>query len=127
MHHPIHIQHMGLRHGPNALKNEAVAQRKAHPNCTQKDAVAYVEAYYERHSRYPDVDIDLRKRFVRVILDEAHEIRNLSKQIATSILWLQPQYRGALTGTPTLNGIVDFAGIMAFIQPNDIYNIEILE
>jgi hypothetical protein len=117
----------GIRHGLNALKKEAVAQRKAFLNCTQKAAVAYVEAYYEQHSRYPRVDVDLRNLFVRVILDEAHEMRNLSKQIATSILWLQPQYRIALTGTPTLSGIIDFAGIMAFIQPNNIYDIESLK
>ncbi|KAK4198874.1 SNF2 family N-terminal domain-containing protein [Triangularia verruculosa] len=52
----------------------------------------------------------------RVVLDEAHRIRNRAAQIFTAVSELQAPYKWALTGTPIMNSLDDFASLISFID-----------
>ncbi|KAK2685769.1 hypothetical protein QWA68_015378 [Fusarium oxysporum] len=54
--------------------------------------------------------------WARVVLDEAHKIRNSSSQIFGVISKLQTQSRWCLTGTPIQNYLDDFGALLAFIK-----------
>ncbi|KAF5542807.1 SNF2 family domain-containing protein [Fusarium phyllophilum] len=54
--------------------------------------------------------------WARVVLDEAHKIRNSSSQIFGVISKLQTQSRWCLTGTPIQNSLDDFGSLLAFIK-----------
>ncbi|KAF5242043.1 hypothetical protein FANTH_8878 [Fusarium anthophilum] len=54
--------------------------------------------------------------WARVVLDEAHKIRNSSSQIFAVISKLQTQSRWCLTGTPIQNSLDDFGALLAFIK-----------
>ena len=51
----------------------------------------------------------------RVILDEAHEIRNRRSKRFKSAMKIVAPYRWAVTGTPVFNDIDDFVSLCAFI------------
>lgn len=51
----------------------------------------------------------------RVILDEAHEIRNRRSKRFKSAMKIDAPYRWAVTGTPVFNDIDDFVSLCAFI------------
>ncbi|PQE26533.1 hypothetical protein CJF30_00001298 [Rutstroemia sp. NJR-2017a BBW] len=54
-------------------------------------------------------------RWLRVILDEAHHIRNQSSQIFKAAVEIQSRYRWCLTGTPIHNSIDDYGALLSFI------------
>ena len=51
----------------------------------------------------------------RIILDEAHKIRNPTGQFARTIRGLQSPIRWAVTGTPLVNSLQDIASLLTFI------------
>jgi SNF2 family DNA or RNA helicase len=51
----------------------------------------------------------------RIILDEAHKIRNPTGQFARTIRNLQAPIRWAVTGTPLVNSLQDIASLLTFI------------
>lgn len=51
----------------------------------------------------------------RIILDEAHEIRNRSSKVFKSICALKSDIRWVVTGTPVFNTINDFISLCAFV------------
>ncbi|KAI0402242.1 hypothetical protein F4802DRAFT_577066 [Xylaria palmicola] len=53
--------------------------------------------------------------WARVILDEAHRIRNPSSDIFHAACQIQADYRWCLTGTPIQNSLEDFGSLLAFI------------
>jgi hypothetical protein len=113
------------RHGPSAQKRFRIEKHKA-SGMTHTEAKSYVEENYDSHSIDMDWDGQLQGTMLRVMIDEGHEIRHMPKQVGTTIQWLQAQYRDVITGTPTLNGLDEFSGIMAFMQDPDINNYEFL-
>ncbi|KAJ2997233.1 hypothetical protein NUW58_g706 [Xylaria curta] len=56
-----------------------------------------------------------RFTWARVILDEAHKIRNPSSDIFNAACQIQADYRWCLTGTPIQNSLDDFGSLLAFI------------
>lgn len=52
----------------------------------------------------------------RIVLDEAHMIREQSTLQFKSIIRLQAQRRWAVTGTPVQNRLEDFASLLAFLR-----------
>lgn len=51
----------------------------------------------------------------RVILDEAHEIRNNKSKLFKSVCRLQTQIRWVVTGTPVFNSMEDFVSLCTFL------------
>ncbi|KAI1125768.1 SNF2 family N-terminal domain-containing protein, partial [Nemania abortiva] len=54
-------------------------------------------------------------RWLRVVLDEAHHIRNRSSQNFQSTCALKSRYRWCLTGTPIHNGLDDYGALLSFV------------
>ncbi|KAB8270460.1 SNF2 family N-terminal domain-containing protein [Aspergillus minisclerotigenes] len=57
-----------------------------------------------------------KNKWARVILDEAHKIRNRNSRIFRAVRVLDSQRRWCLTGTPIQNCIDDFGALLSFIQ-----------
>ncbi|KAK9443999.1 SNF2-related protein [Metarhizium brunneum] len=55
-------------------------------------------------------------RFHRVILDEAHCIKNRNTQTAQACLLLRADYRWCLTGTPMMNGVLELYSLLKFLR-----------
>ncbi|OJJ67705.1 hypothetical protein ASPBRDRAFT_186336 [Aspergillus brasiliensis CBS 101740] len=58
----------------------------------------------------------LNHEWQRIILDEAHRIRNSSSKTFRTVCSLQAQYRWCLTGTPIQNRLADFGALLEFIR-----------
>ncbi|KAF3760335.1 hypothetical protein M406DRAFT_269047 [Cryphonectria parasitica EP155] len=54
--------------------------------------------------------------WTRIVLDEAHKIRNRSSQIFQATCEIPAHYRWCLTGTPIQNSLDDFGSLLAFIR-----------
>ncbi|CAM9686210.1 unnamed protein product [Ascophyllum nodosum] len=55
-------------------------------------------------------------RWRRVILDEAHSIRNTTTKQSRACLFLEAERRWAVTGTPIQNSLDDVAALLAFLR-----------
>ncbi|KAI2626051.1 SNF2 family N-terminal domain-containing protein [Hypomontagnella submonticulosa] len=55
-------------------------------------------------------------KWLRVILDEAHHIRNRSRNAFQSVCSLVARYRWCLTGTPIHNSLDDYGALLSFIR-----------
>ncbi|CAN0214983.1 unnamed protein product, partial [Hapterophycus canaliculatus] len=55
-------------------------------------------------------------RWRRVILDEAHSIRNTDTKQSRACLQLEADQRWAVTGTPIQNSLDDVAALLAFLR-----------
>ncbi|KAI1079678.1 SNF2 family N-terminal domain-containing protein [Whalleya microplaca] len=57
-------------------------------------------------------------RWLRIVLDEAHHIRNRSSQVFKATLEIQAHYRWCLSGTPIHNSLDDYGALLTFIKVN---------
>jgi SNF2 family DNA or RNA helicase len=58
----------------------------------------------------------------RMVLDEAHKIRNPNSQLFENVQSLTAKYRWVVTGTPLVNSMRDMVALLAFLQvPMDSY------
>lgn len=67
---------------------------------------------YEKLYRNPSI---FRKEWDRVVLDEAHKIRNGDGEIARSARRLIAPIRWVVTGTPLVNSLKDIVSMLAFL------------
>jgi SNF2 family DNA or RNA helicase len=58
----------------------------------------------------------LSMKWDRVILDEAHNIRNYKSLQAQAVFLLKARHRWALTGTPVNNKELDFYSLLKFLR-----------
>ncbi|ESO95145.1 hypothetical protein LOTGIDRAFT_232224 [Lottia gigantea] len=67
----------------------------------------------------------LRIAWERVILDEAHNIKNYKSKTSMSICKLRAGFRWALTGTPIQNDLLDMYSLLRFLRctPFDEYKV----
>jgi len=75
----------------------------------QRDA--WWEDYYEQKKGFLH-----QMRFHRVVLDEAHIIRNPGGQKARACAALEATHYWCLTGTPCVNGVFDLWTLLSFVQ-----------
>jgi len=67
---------------------------------------------YEKLSMSPSF---FKKEWDRVVLDEAHKIRNGSGEVACAARTIHAPIRWAVTGTPLVNSLKDIVSLMAFM------------
>ncbi len=58
----------------------------------------------------------LANNWLRVVLDEAHVIRNASTKQCATVCALKARHRWCLTGTPIQNSVEDFGSLLKFLQ-----------
>ncbi|KAF8756387.1 HIRAN protein [Rhizoctonia solani] len=74
-------------------------------------------ACYTYYGNNRNVDPEVLKGYdVRVVLDEAHQIRNPSTKIAQAATAIDGYYRWAVSGTPIVNSPTDLGSLLAFLR-----------
>lgn len=63
----------------------------------------------------------MRGYFVRVGIDEAHEVRNSDIQISWAIRNLRPNWHVLLTATLFLSNVEDVAGLFSILRSDEEY------
>ncbi|KAH9937842.1 SNF2 family N-terminal domain-containing protein [Epithele typhae] len=61
-------------------------------------------------------DALFRVKWLRVVLDEAHNIKNRSTKAATSCCALEAKFRWCLTGTPMQNSVEELYSLIKFLR-----------
>lgn len=90
-------------------------------NLDKKDAVFYI-ASYSIVAREMDDTNEFRKGslfnecFSRIVLDEAHYIRNWNRKIFKSVLQIQSELKWVVTATPIFNKVDDLYAYFRFLQ-----------
>ncbi|KAK0630427.1 SNF2 family N-terminal domain-containing protein [Bombardia bombarda] len=55
-------------------------------------------------------------KWLRIVLDEAHQIRSRSTKLFQAACAIEAQYRWCLTGTPIQNSLDDFGALLSFVR-----------
>lgn len=114
---------LSARHGPSALWKDTKDIMRRKWNAKRRYALSpkeFAQALTDNEVDKFKVIVDnpnqLHGLFNRVILDEGHTIRNQSKEIGNTITSLGGSYRLIITGTPTVNKLDDYCGLIKFLQ-----------
>ena len=97
-------------------------KKSAIPNFLGRDVIVttYGTLTAERNRRdKQSCDEDqplLANHWLRVVLDEAHFIRNASTKQCATVCALKARHRWCLTGTPIQNAVEDFGSLLQFLQ-----------
>ncbi|KAF2001861.1 hypothetical protein P154DRAFT_521342 [Amniculicola lignicola CBS 123094] len=75
-----------------------------------------VEAEWRRSRSVAETPLLFSTQWRRIILDEAHYVRNRSTNLSKAVCELQAQCRWAVTGTPLQNRLSDLATICQFLK-----------
>lgn len=67
-------------------------------------------------ARTPDKSVLMTTKWLRVILDEAHLIKNGSSKWSRACCELNAKYRLCLTGTPVQNSMQDLGSLLKFLR-----------
>src|SRR5690242_3166505 len=62
-----------------------------------------------------------KRKWGRVILDEAHCIKNYNSAVAEASCNLKAKFRWCLTGTPIQNSLMDLYSLFNFLKDEDCF------
>ena len=115
----LHIQKNKIRvlvyHGSNRLKSNREI-KSYDVVITNYDSLASdFKALDDNKKKVKTTGNLLNISWFRVVLDEAHVIRNANTYLTKSVLQLKSRYRWVLTGTPMPNGIKDLESLFLFL------------
>lgn len=100
---------LSARHGPTELKVWRMAEKKM----SEETAKAIMSRFD------PEWPHAIEGLFNRVVLDEAHLVRNEDAFISITIRWLKANFHVCLTATPLFNSYMDFKGLSSLLIKKD--------
>ncbi|KAH7359599.1 SNF2 family N-terminal domain-containing protein [Pyrenochaeta sp. MPI-SDFR-AT-0127] len=81
-----------------------------------KDCDIVLTTYETLRNDWTANDTLYQERWHRVVLDEAHHIRNRSSQLFKAACAIPSHYRWCLTGTPVHNSLDDYGALLSFVR-----------
>ncbi len=81
---------------------------------TEKDTRVLITTY---HTMRSDADLICEQTYGVAVIDESHNIKNPSTQIAQAVMQLRARFRLALSGTPVVNNTFDLYAQLNFVVP----------
>ncbi|TVY78219.1 DNA repair protein RAD5A [Lachnellula suecica] len=88
------------------------------------DADIVLTTYHTIAAEVLDTESPLyRVIWFRVVLDEAHMVRNGTTKLFKAVSRLSAKFRWCLTGTPVQNSLEDLASLVAFIRAGPLDNV----
>uniref|UniRef100_A0A672RQ72 Transcription termination factor 2 n=1 Tax=Sinocyclocheilus grahami TaxID=75366 RepID=A0A672RQ72_SINGR len=111
-----------LYHGPNRQRSSSVLAEHDVVITTYSLVSKEIPVQKEDASDLPPL---LRVSWARVILDEAHNIKNPKVQTSMAVCKLRARSRWAVTGTPIQNNLLDMYSLLKFLRcsPFDEYKL----
>ena len=114
-------QTLTARHGKSVLTKELKLKLQAtRPNLTNAQRITEAEKLLGSTSDIVfNLPLNLRGCFERVVVDEAHEVRNAETQSSWVIRNLRANSHILLTATPFLGSIEDVLGLLKILRPDE--------
>uniref|UniRef100_A0A8B9LQX7 Transcription termination factor 2 n=1 Tax=Astyanax mexicanus TaxID=7994 RepID=A0A8B9LQX7_ASTMX len=119
-----------LYHGPNRQKSASVLAE--HDVVVTTYSLVSKEIPVQKEDVTPNLSVQasemaplLRVAWARVVLDEAHNIKNPKVQTSMAVCKLRARARWAVTGTPIQNNLLDMYSLLKFLRcsPFDEYKL----
>uniref|UniRef100_A0AAY5F3B0 Transcription termination factor 2 n=1 Tax=Electrophorus electricus TaxID=8005 RepID=A0AAY5F3B0_ELEEL len=114
-----------LYHGPNRQRSTSVLAEHDVVVTTYSLVSKEVPVEKEDAGKVSELSPLLRVVWARVVLDEAHNIKNPKVQTSMAVCKLRARARWAVTGTPIQNNLLDMYSLLKFLRcsPFDEYKL----